>query len=464
MNKNTGVDYLMKCTGQLAEGVAKKIREDIYEPFIENDEHLKQRTNEKVTDNRPAYQRDYTRILYSSAFRRLQGKMQLLSINSSNFYRNRLTHSLEVCQIARSIAEDIGYKEDIYVVEACSLAHDIGNPPFGHHGEKILNKLVLEKNNIVFHNKWPDEEYSDKETEGFEGNAQTLRVLTTLQSKKPDKQGLNLTYRTLLGTTKYFFPVENKNSKEKYIYKKDYNLLKKKIDELGIDSKTIDMQIMDLADEIAYAAHDFEDTLNQRIFTIQEFISKFEEHTSKKYDDTTTKLIQDTLENKIVGQALTNIKKPFNEQFYTLFTKEIGSLIIKELIKDIDLIAPNQIGFKNLQPLSDSIKKVIFECIGQTNEVKYYEAMGTVILEDLFNFFFANPEFLPIEYNHSKKNNEFATIRMVCDYISGMMDTYAVKMHQHFFGENYFNNQGLSKLDFYKKSKLNYKGSKLNNE
>jgi dGTPase len=115
---------------------------------------------------RPPYERDYTRILYSPSFRRLQGKMQMLAVRNDKFFRNRLTHSLEVSQIARSIAEHIGYDTDeVHVVEAGALAHDIGNPPFGHYGERVLNQLA-------------------KDIGGYEGNAQTLRILLKLEKKQ----------------------------------------------------------------------------------------------------------------------------------------------------------------------------------------------------------------------------------------------------------------------------------------
>lgn len=160
---------------------ADEIRTKFLAPVSQN-ESLQKRQHEE--GNRPRfdgeYQRDYTRILYASSFRRLQGKMQLFAVQSDQFIRNRLTHSLEVAQIARSIAMEIGYdRDEIYVVEAAALAHDIGNPPFGHAGERYLDKLA-------------------KKVGGFEGNAQTFRILTTVEQKRADFQGLNLTYRTLL--------------------------------------------------------------------------------------------------------------------------------------------------------------------------------------------------------------------------------------------------------------------------
>lgn len=173
-------------TVSMLEQNKKEIRKKYLDPLEQNEQLQNRYYDEKSKRKRldGEFQRDYTRILYSSAFRRLQGKMQLFAIQSDQFIRNRLTHSLEVAQIARSIATEIGYTNDIYVVEACALAHDIGNPPFGHAGERHLNKIC-----------------NDNDIGGFEGNAQTFRILTTVEQKRSEFQGLNLTYRTLFRTS-----------------------------------------------------------------------------------------------------------------------------------------------------------------------------------------------------------------------------------------------------------------------
>lgn len=145
--------------------------------------------------NRQDLMRDYARVLYSSSFRRLQGKMQLLGVDASKFNRNRLTHSLEVAQIARSIAYDLELNHTV-VAETASLAHDIGNPPFGHYGEVVLNDLSLACG-------------------GYEGNAQAFRILRTLEKKHYAYPGLNLNVRTLMAITKYFFN-KHQNNKNSY--------------------------------------------------------------------------------------------------------------------------------------------------------------------------------------------------------------------------------------------------------
>lgn len=206
------------------------------------------------SENRDDVMRDYARVLYSSSFRRLQGKMQLLGIDANKFNRNRLTHSLEVAQIARAVAYNLGLKHTV-VAETASLAHDIGNPPFGHSGEVVLNEL-------------------SENVGGYEGNAQAFRILRTLEKKHHSYSGLNLTLRTMMGITKYFHKKDSKNNK--FIYNNDYDFLSEELDNKGVFiRKSIDAEIMDLADEIAYAAHDLEDALSFGMITLGEILYEF---------------------------------------------------------------------------------------------------------------------------------------------------------------------------------------------
>ena len=425
-------------TYQLKEEIAEKIRTSLYLPLIEHEEVLRQRTNEeKDSRDRAEYQRDYTRILYSSAFRRLQGKMQLMPMNGMNFIRNRLTHSLEVAQIARSIAIDIGYKvNELYVVEAASLAHDIGNPPFGHYGEKVLNNIIQNKCDYL--------KCCMEEIEGFEGNAQTLRVLTKLSGKSNQYEGLNLTNRVLLGVTKYFNTFSE--DKNKFIYKSDYEVLSKLVSEYQLPKRTLDVQIMDLSDEIAYAAHDIEDTLKNRKFTIEEFVQEFRNNKNLEHDFSESEISNacDFIENDIINEAKSRIEGNA-VQYNDLFAKEIGSLIIYNLIRNIDVVE-SESGEKTLdftrkfKVIAGGLKKITFECINRENEVRYYEHGGEIILKELFDYFFKNHKFLPREYCDQIKdeNDDKQKIRPVIDYISGMMDGYAISMHKEIYGENRF--------------------------
>lgn len=194
-----------------------------------NSSELKRREHSANYEYRDEFQRDYARILYSSSFRRLQCKMQILGINSTAFYRNRLTHSLEVCQIARSIAFDLSqacdYKamyysslknnNDLCCLEAAALCHDIGHPAFGHSGEQVLDSIA--------------QNYNMR----FEGNAHNFRVLRELEKYDPEIKGLNLTYRTLLAINKYI--VKEDATNKKFMFANDYDKLMEIRKETGLE-------------------------------------------------------------------------------------------------------------------------------------------------------------------------------------------------------------------------------------
>jgi dGTPase len=230
-------------------------------------------TDKPAADYRSAYRRDYGRLLHSPAFRRLQGKTQLFAGLESDFFRNRLTHSLEVAQIAKGIAtklnDDLNLDVDIDLVEFAGLAHDLGHPPFGHTGETVLNELMASHG-------------------GFEGNAQTLRILTRLEKKldNPENQlsdggqpiwfqagsergaGLNLAARTIASVLKYDTPVSSRVRLEKvekgyyYSEKPIVDFIRAKVAPgYGEKLKTVECQIMDIADDIAYSTYDLDDIL-----------------------------------------------------------------------------------------------------------------------------------------------------------------------------------------------------------
>lgn len=415
---------------------ADKIRRILGEKLTSD--YMLGRVKTEKTRNRTEgeYQRDFSRIMYSSSFRRLQGKMQLLGIKNDKFFRNRLTHSLEVAQIARSIASELKYSSsEVFVVEAGALAHDIGNPPFGHAGEKELNQI-----------------YDD--IGGFEGNAQTLRILTTVEKKKPEFQGLNLTYRTLLSVVKYFKKRNKVN--EKFIYDDDYEKLKQFIDKNKINIRTLDVQVVDLADEIAYAAHDLEDGLRIKAFNIDEILHDFCSAYGKT--DSYTKLadlVKEARENSGYGK-----KNIDSSEYNRLFSQELSSLIIFTLISDIDIIEIEpefksktgtvndmELGFSKYGELAKGLKEIVFRCINHNNEVYLYEQKGKLLLKYLSDFYLHNINSLPPEYRAKEiiekyqinKDCDILQKRLICDYISGMMDSYAINTYEAISGK-LFNN------------------------
>ncbi len=364
--------------------------------------------------NRNDYERDYARIIYSSSFRRLQGKMQLLGIDHTSFHRNRLTHSLEVAQIARTIASGLKLKSPV-VSEACSLAHDIGNPPFGHSGEKTLNNLA-------------------KDIGGFEGNAQVIRILCRLERKYPDENGLNLTVRTLLGLTKYFYRRgENEKNKEKFLYDNDYVTLNEIKESKNVTNRrSIDLQIMDLSDEIAYAAHDLEDSLAMGYMSIDEILYEFK--TSKDYSgayDTFQEIIKDVQKDCSKSK---NVKS--SEEYSSIIRREITSRIVDKLVRDIEFNC-EKLEFQEHALLSKGLKKLVFKSLLRKKNVQLYEKMGNKVISGLYNVY-SDESFneggilLPVEYRNIDNDRDFK--RSIIDYLAGMMDSFAIDEYKKYYG------------------------------
>lgn len=389
------------------------------------------------------FQRDYARIMYSSSFRRLQGKMQLLGIKNDQFFRNRLTHSLEVAQIARSIASAIKYDEgESYIVEAGALAHDIGNPPFGHSGERKLNQMFIEYG-------------------GFEGNAQTLRILTNVEKKRPDFRGLNLTYRGMFSVVKYFNKFDYEKFKEdgnsqKFIYDEDYDLLSKFVEENELKLRTIDVQIVDIADEIAYAAHDLEDGLRIKAFTIDELLHDYK----AQYGESDSYIKLEELVKLARKKAGYGGNKIDSSQYSKLFRQELTSMLINLFLNDVSLVPmedsdrtlrgsvhTEELGFLVYGELVHGLKKIVFQCINHNDDVYAYEQRGNRALEFLKELYDSNIMYLPPEYRAkdlmkqyadlSDKNEKELQQRLICDYLSGMMESYAISLYEKYSGEKF---------------------------
>lgn len=389
------------------------------------------------------FQRDYARIMYSSSFRRLQGKMQLLGIKNDQFFRNRLTHSLEVAQIARSIAGTIQYDPgESYIVEAGALAHDLGNPPFGHAGERYLN------------NKF-------SEIGGFEGNAQTLRILTNIEKKRPEFRGLNLTYRSMLSVVKYFNTFNYDKYKEdgkgqKFIYDEDYELLKKFLDINAVKTRTLDVQIVDIADEIAYAAHDLEDGLRVKAFTVDEVLHDYK----ATYGDSDCYEIFEENVMQAREKAGYGVRKIDSTQYSKLFRQELASRLINLALNDIGLVTvteemasktgtmqTEELGFLRFGELIHGLKGIVFRCINHNDEVYHYEREGDKVIEFLVNLYSNDVMYLPPEYRARELKSQYEDLedrdtdklqqRLICDYIAGMMDSYAISTYEKFSGEKF---------------------------
>jgi dGTPase len=408
--------------------------------WASDDEHTEKQRS------RNDFQRDYARVIYSSAFRRLQGKMQLLGIDSRRYYRNRLTHSLEVAQIARSICTSLSSKydgihfwsfSDLFLIETICLSHDLGNPPFGHAGEVELDNLAADFG-------------------GFEGNAQTFRLLARLERKFPDLDGLNLSKRTMLGTVKYFqkkvIDGQEKTNK-KFLYNEDFEQVRIVKEQFNInDSKTLDCQVMDIADEIAYGAHDLEDSLHQRFINPYDLIYMFKREIRdpnflkdfKVTEIETAEKVIDELITSTLEYAYSTNRGDSDDLFETVFRKELSSKIVNVLVRDVDYQEnTDSIGFTKYAALSAGLKKLLFNAIKNDSEkILLYERVGSKVINKLYAVY-SDPQFNKdnalLSSTYRIFSDETQRKRMIVDYLSGMMDQYAVEQYIKFYGKDPFN-------------------------
>lgn len=387
---------------------------------------------------RDPFKRDYTRILYSSAFRRLQGKMQILGVESSAFFRNRLTHSLEVAQIARSIASNIynacGIKwsdSEISLIEAAALAHDIGHPAFGHKGERVLDKIAKDHGLR------------------FEGNAQNFRVLRKLEKKEPLIKGLNLTNRTLLAINKYLVR-ENLKTK-KFLYNDDFEYLSDIRKQCSLEGiRTLDVQIIDMADEIAYSVHDLEDSLSLRYFNIDELLYEIYNIDKETYS------IFNNIVSKAKRYARSSLTYKTIQEYSQVFRKRLTSDLTNKFINDITLseVSDRQIihqhgtlegqfelSLDKYKKLSEYLRKYIFSCVTRDPDVTLYEKRGEIVIQSLHNLFSdqginKDGKLLPPDF---RPNDNYSLLQGSIDYISGMMDTFAISEFERLFNKKFSN-------------------------
>ena len=400
-------------------------------------EVLKCRSSNEVLTSRDDFQRDYARILYSSFFRRLQGKMKILGVESTAFFRNRLTHSLEVSQIACSIANVINKSlnnqiiydnSDMYLLQAAALAHDIGHPAFGHKGERVLDALA--KRFLL----------------RFEGNAQNFRVLRLLEKKGPDFKGLNLTYRTLLAINKYI--IEEDLHTKKFMYREDFEFLGNIRNQNGLKNiRTLDVQIIDLADEIAYAVHDLEDALSLRYFNIDELLYKLNIDDPQIYNIFNEDFVSKAREYAIKSESYKTI-----QEYSQVFRKRMTSLLTHEFIKDITLSEISEedakkhgtkegnceLSLGKYKNLSEKLRTLIFECVTRDSDVALYERRGEIVLQSLYALYSdksvnKNGMLFPPDYRPDKDDDKICA-RNTIDYLAGMMDTFAISEYEKYFG------------------------------
>jgi len=355
--------------------------------------------NESNDLNRTCFMRDRDRIIHSSAFRRLKYKTQVFVYHEQDYYRTRLSHSLEVSQLSRSISKVFGINDDL--AESISLSHDLGHTPFGHAGEEVLNKKMMNNG-------------------GFNHNYQTLKILTLLEKKYINFDGLNLTFETLDGILKHNGPIFD--DLPKYIQNFLDHFQGNKLTQGSFES-----QVAAICDDIAYNNNDIDDGLYAGLFDLDE--------------------LKDL---EIINEALSKIKiKEFNN------SKRIKYELIRKLISIMvdDLIIHTKInikklGIKNAQDILENqdrlvkfgdqmeekekkLKIFLKKKMYNHPKVKTMNFKAKKIISDLFDLFADEPYLLPVSWrNFESENQKFVN---VSDYISGMTDKFAINIHKKYF-------------------------------
>ena len=352
---------------------------------------------EKKNGLRNGFQRDRDRIIHSTAFRRLKHKTQVFVNTTGDHFRTRITHSLEVSQIARTLSKFFNLNEDLS--ETLSLAHDLGHTPFGHAGEIALNNCM--------------EKFG-----GFDHNIQTLRIITILENRYYNFRGLNLSFETLDGLIKHNGPVNNLIKINSILGK---NFFKDKIN--FQNNTSLEAQIASISDDIAYNSHDLEDGLKSNLFNLND-------------------LKNIPILNKIISKHKKKIKKYSIDLIIRQIIREIINAMVTDVIKNTKKnIKLNKI--KNLHDVYQS-KKLI---VSFSNKMKNFDTKiksflkkkmyfhksvniktnyGKKIIKNLFLLIKKNPK----KYVNISKYKNFSLERIICDYIAGMTDRYAINLYK----------------------------------
>ena len=351
---------------------------------------------EKKSNLRSPYQRDRDRIIHSTAFRRLKHKTQVFVNTTGDHYRTRITHSLEVAQIARTLAKYFKLNEDL--CETLSLAHDLGHTPFGHAGEEALNDCM-------------------RESGGFDHNIQTIRIVTLLENKYYNFKGLNLTFETLDGLIKHNGPVHNLTKFNNILGK---NFFKKKIN--FQNSPSLEAQIASISDDIAYNSHDLEDGLRAKLFKLKD-LSKIPvlNEILKKHANKFRKYPQDLILRQIIRETINEMVKDI-----IINTKKN---IIKNNVKNIIDVYKSQYPIvcfsKKMNLFDNSIKKFLKEKMYYHKNVIQKTNYGKKVIKSLFTRIKKDPK----KYINTSNIKKSDIDRSICDFIAGMTDRFAINLY-----------------------------------
>ncbi len=365
---------------------------------------------EPESRNRTPFERDRDRIVHSSAFRRLKGKTQVFVAHEGDHYRTRLTHSLEVAQIARAVARQMGLDDDL--AECLGIAHDLGHPPFGHTGEDVLDQCM--------------EGYA-----GFDHNAQTLRLLTKLERRYPTFDGLNLTWETLEGAVKHNGPLIRHGAAlsdlpiaiQEYVTVHDLELH---------TWPGPEAQVAAHADDIAYNNHDIDDGLRAGLFTLDELradvpmVARVVDEVERDHPELEkSRLIAETI-RRLIGVWIDDLVWEAGNRFAAAKPRNV---------EDVRAAGKPLIGFSDVMNEHQAVlRRFLMARMYRHWKVNRSRSHAKRILKELFDLLLAQPELLPPDWqtgNDGPKGQR--TARRVCDYIAGMTDDFAIEEHKRLF-------------------------------
>jgi len=362
---------------------------------------------EDESRTRTPFARDRDRIIHTSAFRRLKEKTQVFVAHEGDNFRTRLTHSLEVAQVARSLATALGLDSDL--AETIALGHDIGHPPFGHAGEDELQAKMAPYG-------------------GFDHNVQTFRVVTELERRYPDFDGLNLTWETLEGIIKHNGPVIDKLGKPSWKAISKYDGEYK----LGLNTwASAEAQVAALADDIAYNNHDVDDGVEAGLFTLDELmdvplIGPILAAVRSERPDLDLRLTRLEAVRRMIGAMVDDVMGE------TLQRAAATGVASAEDVRNLDhaLVAFSPDMAEDLARLRQFLHARMY----RHWRVNRTRSQARRILAEMFSLFLAEPDVLPSEwFARSRDRDEAGRARVVCDYIAGMTDRFAIEEHRKLF-------------------------------
>jgi len=354
---------------------------------------LGRRYPEEFRDDRPAFERDRDRIIHCAAFRRLEYKTQVFVNHEGDYYRTRLTHSLEVAQIGKAISRRLRLNEEL--AEALALAHDLGHTPFGHTGEEVLNRLMEEHG-------------------GFEHNLQSLRVVDLLEERYPNFNGLNLSWETREGIIKHKSP-----------YDSPADIIAEMMP--GV-VPTIEAQIINFADEIAYNNHDIDDGLKSGLITLNqletvEIWREVHDLITAQYPGLDPERCKHQVISALIGRLIKDLSTTTLENIERFGIRTLDDL--RRVNRQVVSFSPD-VAEKNKK-----LKQFLMVNLYRHHKVERMRVKAESYLTQLFEAYLKHPTLLPRK--HLKKMESTVRERVICDYIAGMTDRFALDEYKRLF-------------------------------